>query len=77
MCVCVRAGGGGGGGKEGLLIPHGYLHMDKGSLTYRYFPRETSYVRLGGGGGRGGLAAVTAFLCKTSWKNSIDFFRKP
>jgi hypothetical protein len=25
----------------------------KGSLTYRFFPRETSYVRLGGGGGGG------------------------
>ena len=26
------------------------------------------------GGGGGGLAAVT-FLCKTSWKNSIVFFK--
>ncbi len=46
--------------------------MHKESLTYRFCPRETSYVRLGGGGG--GLAAVT-FLCKTSWKNSIVFFQ--
>ena len=28
--------------------------MAKGSLTYRFFPRETSYVRFGGGGGGGG-----------------------
>ena len=45
-----------------------------GSLTYRFCPRETLYVRLGvggGGGGGGGGAAAVTFLCKTSWKNWI------
>ena len=66
-------------------------HTIKESLTYRFCPRETSYVRLGEGRGRGGggegrggggagergggLAAVT-FLCKT-WKKIDSFFRKP
>ena len=42
--------------------------VSKGSLTYRFYPQETSIVRLKGGGG-GGMAAVT-FLCDT-WENSI------
>jgi hypothetical protein len=56
-----------------MAMPYGYV-LYKGSLTYRFCPRETSYVRLevGGGGGGGRFAAVT-FLCKTSWKNSIVF----
>ena len=46
-----------------LKIPLNYVIFVKGSLTYRFFPRETSYVRLGVGGGGGGFVAVT-FLCK-------------
>ena len=50
-------------------------HYLKCSLTYRFCPRETSYVRLGVcvGEGGGGVAAVM-FLCETSWKSSIVFF---
>ena len=40
--------------------------VSKESLTYRFYPQETSIVRLKGGGG---MAAVT-FLCDT-WENSI------
>ena len=45
-------------------------YRPRGSVTYRFCPRETSYGRWGGGGGGGGLAPVT-FLGEKSWKISI------
>ena len=47
-------------------------YVTKGSLTSRFYPQETSIVRLGVGGG--GLAAVT-FLYNT-WENSIFLLKK-
>ena len=42
------------------------IYIAKGSVTYRFCPRETSYGRWG----VGGLAPVT-FLGEKSWKISI------
>ena len=57
-------------GQHNTLFDPVFINREQvgGSLTYRFCPRETSYVRLGGGGG-GGVGSCDV-------ENSIVIFSK-